>query len=42
MRAIENVTGRSAVYWWRRRLRLAPANANPITVVMMVSRLTKD
>ncbi|MET4898975.1 hypothetical protein RN629_17885 [Sphingomonadaceae bacterium jetA1] len=42
MPAIENVTRRSAVYWWRRRLRLAPASAKPITVVMMVSLLTKD
>ncbi|MEK9210956.1 integrase [Sphingomonas sp. 2378] len=42
MPAIENVTRRSAVYWWRRRLRLAPASANPITVVTMVSLLTKD
>lgn len=42
MPAIENVTRRSAVYWWRRRLRLAPASAKPITVVTMVSLLTKD
>jgi integrase len=42
MPAIENVTRRSAVYGWRRRLRLAPASANPITVVTMVSLLTKD
>ena len=42
MPAIENVTRRGAVYWWRRRLRLEPASANPITVVTMVSLLTKD
>lgn len=41
MSGIENVTRRSAVYWWRRGLRLAPASANSITVVTMVSLLTK-
>lgn len=42
MPAIDNVTRRGAVYWWRRRIRFAALNLDPITVVTMVSLQTKE
>lgn len=42
MPAIDNVTRRGAVYWWRRRVRFAALNLDPITVVTMVSLQTKE
>lgn len=40
MPAIENVTRRGAVYWWRRRLRFVGALNDPITIAKTVSLLT--
>lgn len=42
MPAIDNVTRRGAVYWWRRRVRFAAGDLPPITVVTMVSLQTKE
>lgn len=42
MPAIENVTRRGAVYWWRRRVRFVADNLRPITIATTVSLLTKD
>ncbi len=42
MPAIENVTRRGAVYWWRRRVRFAALDLHPITIATTVSLLTKD
>lgn len=42
MPAIDNVTRRGAVYWWRRRIRFAALKLDPITVVTMVSLKTKE
>ncbi|MGZ0071786.1 integrase [Sphingobium limneticum] len=42
MPAIENVTRRGAVYWWRRRVRFAGRSAQPIIVASTVSLLTKE
>jgi integrase len=42
MPAIDNVTRRGAVYWWRRRVRFAALNLDPITVVTSVSLQTKE
>ncbi|VXC74842.1 integrase [Sphingomonas sp. AX6] len=42
MPAIENVTRRGAVYWWRRRVRFAAGSLPPITVATTVSLLTKE
>ncbi|WP_076072309.1 integrase [Sphingomonas montana] len=42
MPAIENVTRRAAVYWWRRRIRFVAANLDPITIATTVSLLTKE
>ncbi len=42
MPAIENVTRRGAVYWWRRRVRFAASNFEPITIATTVSLLTKE
>ena len=42
MPAIENVTRRGAVYWWRRRVRLSVGVNAPITICTTVSLLTKD
>lgn len=42
MPAIENVTRRGAVYWWRRRVRFVGLNFPPITIATTVSLLTKE
>ena len=42
MPAIENVTRRGAVYWWRRRVRFGGRLNDPITITTTVSLLTKD
>lgn len=42
MPAIENVTRRGAVYWWRRRVRFGGRLNDTITVATTVSLLTKD
>ncbi|NJR79888.1 integrase [Sphingomonas corticis] len=42
MPAIDNVTRRGAVYWWRRRVRFVAGDLPPITVVTMVSLQTKE
>lgn len=44
MPAIENVTRRGAVYWWRRRrrMRFVVGTDGPITITVTASLQTKD
>lgn len=37
MPAIENVTRRGAVYWWRRRMRFVAGIDGPITITVTAS-----
>ncbi len=42
MPAIENVTRRGAVYWWRRRMRFVAGDHAPITITVTASLQTKE